>query len=138
MKISKVLRALVEDAKAAGTYWAEQAKLDFSLALERQRRAANITYAEIAKRIGSSPAYVSKVFRGDSNLTLETMSKLAQSAGGVLEIKIVNQLEVVQPWSKPPVRKSNAGHYTTGGVTYLNGPAAHRARCGQVETEQAA
>lgn len=140
MKISKALRELENEAKAAGTFWSEQAKLDFSVALERQRRLVNITYAEIAKRIGSSAAYISKVFRGDSNLTIETMSKLAESTGGTLEIKIVNKVAAATPSTPNQFRRAVGGHYTTGGVTYLNGPAAHRARCEAAagETEQAA
>lgn len=89
MKMNKVLSALVETARHSDSYWVEQAKLDFALALEQRRRAANMTGADIAAKIGTSAAYISKVFRGDSNCTMETMVKLARATGGQLDIRLL-------------------------------------------------
>ncbi|MGB4584774.1 MAG: helix-turn-helix transcriptional regulator [Rhodoferax sp.] len=86
MKMNKALSAMVETARQSDSYWVEQAKLDFALALEQRRRAANMTGADIAAKIGTSAAYISKVFRGDSNYTIETMvtkPKLTLIAGGI-------------------------------------------------------
>lgn len=52
----------------------------------------------MAKRIASSPAYISKVFRGDSNLTIESMVKLARATGGQLDIRIVDGATAVSHW----------------------------------------
>lgn len=89
MKVSKKIAAFLDHSKSADSYWVEEAKLNFSTSLETQRRSANLTYAAIAKKIGSSAAYITKVFRGDSNLTIETMVKLARSTGCKLEIRVV-------------------------------------------------
>lgn len=91
MTLSKKLKAFVEEAKKSDSYWVESAKLDFAMSLEKQRRAEQISYAGIAKKIASSAAYITKVFRGDSNLTIESMVKLSRAVGGELDIRIVDK-----------------------------------------------
>ncbi|MFM2276240.1 MAG: hypothetical protein RL211_2112 [Pseudomonadota bacterium] len=98
MKLSSSLKSYFDEARKTDGYWAEKAKIDFSIALDSQRDYAKVTYAEIAKRLGSSPAYVSKVFRGDTNLTIESMVKLARSIGGQLDIRIVDSAAAVSRW----------------------------------------
>jgi len=91
MKMNEALTALVETAQQNDSYWVEQAKLDFALALDQRRQLAHMTGADIAEKIGSSVGYVSKVFRGDSNFTLATMIKLARATGGQLDIRILDE-----------------------------------------------
>jgi len=100
MTLNKALRKFVDMAKTDDGHWVELAKLDFSSALEKQRRLAGINYAGIAKKIGSSAAYITKVFRGDSNLTIESMVKLARATGGSLKIQIVDEAPVAHRWDK--------------------------------------
>jgi transcriptional regulator with XRE-family HTH domain len=45
----------------------------------------------IANKLSTSAAYISKVFRGDTNLTIESMVKLARATGGRIEINIVDE-----------------------------------------------
>ncbi len=98
MGLSKALQKFAELAKGNDTYWIERAKLDFSMALENQRRGAGMTYAAIAKKIGTSAAYITKVFRGDANLTIESMVKLARSTGGRVNIQIVDEQADAKRW----------------------------------------
>ena len=44
-------------------------------------RAQGVSNAELARRMGTSAAYVTKLFRGNANLSLQTMVKLAQAIG---------------------------------------------------------
>lgn len=106
MKLSKSLQAFAEDAQADDAYWVEEAKMDFSTALEKQRRRAGLTYAAIAKRIGSSAAYITKVFRGESNLTIESMVKLARSTGGRVQIQIIDEAADTKLWVSTMVELS--------------------------------
>jgi len=99
MKLSKSLKTYLDAARKTDSYWVEKAKLDFSISLDSQREFAKITYADIAKRLGSRPAYISKVFRGESNLTIESMVKLARSAGGQVEIRIVDNAAALSRWN---------------------------------------
>jgi transcriptional regulator with XRE-family HTH domain len=112
MKMSKKLGAFFEQSKNTDSYWVEEAKLHFSTSLEAQRRASNMTYKAIAQKIGTSAAYITKIFRGDSNLTIETMVKLARSTGGRLEVHVVDASSKSVDWSlaslkfEPMVRPS--------------------------------
>ena len=69
---------------------AEGLKLDFALAINQMLEKRDITYADFARSVGVSPAYVSKVLRGDTNLTIETMVKLAMGVDGEVHLKITN------------------------------------------------
>lgn len=108
MKMSKGIRAFVENAKKTDSYWVEKAKFEFSLGLEKQRRLADMTYVSIAKKIGTSAAYITKVFRGDTNVTIETMVKLARATGGELNIAIVDKASVSVPWDVSKYRAAGS------------------------------
>lgn len=111
MKMSKALEAFLEESKNTDSYWVEQAKLEFSMSLEAQRRASKMSYVAIAKKIGSSAAYITKIFRGDSNLTIETMVKLARSTGGKLEVHVVDAESQTIRWTLP--KKTGIVHRPT-------------------------
>ena len=110
----KQLQAFADAAKQADAYWVERAKLAFAIGLEKQRVAAEMTYAAVAKKIGTSAAYITKVFRGDTNVTIETMVKLARATGGQLEIRVVNapgqrvQWETSALSGKPTITSASA------------------------------
>jgi transcriptional regulator with XRE-family HTH domain len=91
MKLSKNLRSFVENAKKEDFYWVEKLQLDFALELDRRRRALGMTGTEFAKELGVSRAYVSKVFRGDANLTIESMVKIARAAGARVNLSMVDE-----------------------------------------------
>lgn len=91
MKLSKALQSMENRAKQHDAYWITRAKLDFSVMLESCRRFADLSYKALAEKLGTSPAYVTKVFRGDANLTIESMVKLARATGGELKIEITHQ-----------------------------------------------
>ena len=88
---AKSLRRYLADAKKDDRYWIEHTKLDFAVALERRRRLSGLSYAAMAKTIGTSAAYITKIFRGDANLTIESMVKLARAAGGQVNIRIIDE-----------------------------------------------
>jgi len=87
----KSFKTLIETAKQRNSYWFETAKLDFSVELNRMFKRSRMTQAELANKIDSSPAYITKVFRGDTNFTIETMVKLAQAVDGELHIQITKK-----------------------------------------------
>lgn len=105
MKISKALKSLLQEVVKDDAYWVERAKLDFATGLEKQRRSAGMSYKDVADRIRSSAAYISKVFRGDSNLTIESMVKLARASGGCLEVRVVSEADVVHSWTPSAIQK---------------------------------
>ena len=90
MALNKKLAEFIAARKQSDSYWVESAKLDFSIEMEKKRKRAGLSYADIAEKIGSSAAYITKIFRGDANFTIESMVKLAKATGGKLDIKIID------------------------------------------------
>lgn len=80
-------------------YWAETVKIDFAVALSRVMQKIGMNKSKLAKTIGSSSAYITKVLRGDSNLTIESMVKLARATGGQVEITIKRLDDAASDWS---------------------------------------
>lgn len=130
MKTSKGIKAFLEKARQGDSYWVENAKLEFAVMLEQRRRMASMSLAELAKKIGTSAAYISKVFRGDSNLTIESMVKLARATGGQLDIRIVEPVSAVSHWdaSKFKILPKHSAKLTlvaSSSVTYVDTVAAN-------------
>lgn len=68
---------------------ASLARIGFEEDLYRLMQAEQITRSELARRIESSSAYISKVLNGTSNYTLQTMAKLAEAVGAIVQIRLV-------------------------------------------------
>jgi transcriptional regulator with XRE-family HTH domain len=47
-----------------------------------------MTRVELARRLGASPAYVTKILRGKVNFTLATMVRLSRAVGGELHVQL--------------------------------------------------
>lgn len=126
-KFSGTLKAFVEKAKQQDSYWVEETKLQFALALESQRKSAGMTYKAVAEKLGTSAAYITKVFRGDTNVTIESMVKLARATGGELEIKVVDAAAASDSaWAVASLKRRKAPLFATGAVpTYLSQAANH-------------
>ncbi len=73
------LAPLVATERKSFEWEFESLKLDIALAFEQERQFRGISYKELADLVETSPAYITKVFRGDSNLTLESMLKFARA-----------------------------------------------------------
>lgn len=73
-------------------YWVEKAKTDFAVKLETSMRRAGCSKAELARRINKSAAYITKVLRGDTNCTIETMVSLLRAVGSHFEIVATAQV----------------------------------------------
>jgi transcriptional regulator with XRE-family HTH domain len=81
-------RSFIERVEASLDYRADVAALSFVEELVRCMRQAEMSQAELARRLGASEAYVSKVLRGDANFTLATLVKLADAVGQELRLRM--------------------------------------------------
>lgn len=112
MKLNKKIAEYLAGRKQHDSYWVEQLKLDFSISLEKRRKNAGLSYADLAKKIGTSPAYVSKIFRGDANFTIESMVKLSRATGGKVDLRIIDENMTVNPsiWFASNIRRTQAAN----------------------------
>jgi transcriptional regulator with XRE-family HTH domain len=126
-KMNSPLRRFLAEARKGDSYWVEKIKLHFALALDDRRKAAGMTCKAVAEKAGVSGPYMTKVLRGDENLTIETMVKLAHSTGGRLSIDIVDAAVEEARWSRtslvsrvPPSWTASAAAVTSGEFTFLD------------------
>lgn len=82
-------RKLIRRARKSVEYWTQVSIRDFVRGLDARMDALDMNRAQLAEKIGASPAYVTKVMRGDVNFTLETMNKLAMATGGRVHVQVV-------------------------------------------------
>lgn len=98
MKISKKIHDFIEQAKKSDSYWVEKAKLDFALELNKFIKASRMSNKEVAERLGTSPAYITKILKGDANFTIESMVKAARAANAKVHISIIDDRESARSW----------------------------------------
>jgi transcriptional regulator with XRE-family HTH domain len=79
-----------------------------------------ISRAELARRMGTSRAYITKLLSGDANFTLQTMVKLALAVDGVLHLHISNK-DVAIRWQERAPEDPQAEE--TGGDEHAAGQA---------------
>ncbi len=139
MAINKKLAAYIAERKRTDVYWVESAKLDFAMALEKQMRLAGMNYATLATKIGSSAAYISKIFRGDTNMTIETMVKLTRASGAHLNIEIVSGVGAAQRWDNKILRSTTIGRspHVTAVCTTITEFANQQASNSEIESRAA-
>jgi transcriptional regulator with XRE-family HTH domain len=63
----------------------------FAVNLNQRMKKLGMRNKDLAETIGTSPAYISKVLRGDANYTVETMAKLAHAVNADLDIRMYDK-----------------------------------------------
>lgn len=91
-------RRMFEEAEQSVTYWAEASIVEFTEALWARMEEEGVSRAELARRLGTSKAYVTKVLGGNANFTLYSLAKLALAVGGKVRIGI----EPIEPKGRKP------------------------------------
>ncbi|WP_440064845.1 helix-turn-helix domain-containing protein [Pseudomonas syringae] len=89
------------------SYWLESAKQDFMISIHAIMSKENISKAALAEKIGCSPAYISKILKGDANFTIETMVKISRALDTKLCIHLSDPHESIQ-WLGVVSSKRNA------------------------------
>lgn len=80
---------------------AETIKLEFAVAIDAAIKSLGLSRKEIAAILQTSPAWVTKVLRGDVNLTIESMAKLCNAVGLKLQINVVAKHGAAAPLLMP-------------------------------------
>lgn len=109
MTFREVIASAIESADLD----VEAAKIDFALALGRLLEHSGISKADLAKRLGVSKPMVTRILRGDSNLTIETMVRAARAAHGCLHLHVAPEGQSVR-WLeifRSHVPRSNGPRY---------------------------
>ena len=78
---AKSFDELYKEARRKDAYRVADAIYSFTEELNRIAQLEGVSRAELARRLGTSAAYITKVFRGDANFTVESMVRLARAVG---------------------------------------------------------
>ena len=79
-------------------------KMDFAVEVEKAMETEGISKKELASRLGVAPARVTKILSGESNLTIETMQKIADALGCTLHLHLAEE-DINVNWFDVPKRK---------------------------------
>ena len=79
---------MVEEARETSEYWVEAAIIEFTMDVGRLMDEQGVSRAELARRLGTSRAYVTKLLGGNANFTLETMSKVAMALRAAVHVHV--------------------------------------------------
>lgn len=78
------------EVKKSLVYCQESSKVDFAIDLSALMDRKGVSRTQLSRLIGKSPAYVTKVLRGDSNFTIDSMVALVHGLGGALHFKVTD------------------------------------------------
>jgi len=98
MKKYKNFLEIWKELEKDESFEAEKKILDFTTTLYHFMKARNISKKELAERLNTSQAYITKVFRGNANFTIATMTKLASVLDGDLHIHVTPREQNVTRW----------------------------------------
>jgi len=88
-------------------YWVESMRFDFVQEVERLMQERGISRAELARRLGASPAYVTQMLKALFNPTLLTLAKVALALGARVKLELVPEQEPAgtKPMRPVPARR---------------------------------
>lgn len=94
---TKSFAALMPRLAATPEGQAAHVAVAFLVQVHGRMQAQGMSNAELARRMGTSSAYITRLFRGNANLSVQTMVKLAQTVGGSLRVELAEQANVGSP-----------------------------------------
>lgn len=96
MRLEK-LHLKLEDARKTFDYRLEEVLFSVAEQLCSHLENQNLTRSDLAKRMGVSGAYVTKILNGNPNLTIKSLLKLSDTLGKKLAIQLFHASEIVVP-----------------------------------------
>src|SRR5690606_6693715 len=88
--MTRSFKSRLSTIKKTHSYRVEKTKHEFVRGLTRLLKLKGISNSELAQRMETSNAYITKALRGDSNFTIDSMVKLAHAAGANLHIHVAD------------------------------------------------
>lgn len=99
-------RGMFREAESSVDYWTGLPIVEFTEDICRLMDEQKVSRAELARRLGTSRAYVTKLLGGDANFTLLTMVKVAMALGAAVHVHVADRNAVTRWRDKPSSRKS--------------------------------
>ncbi len=121
---------LYRQAERHHDYWIAGAILEFTESVVREMERQGLTRTALAERLGTTPAYVTKILRGRVNFTLATMVRLSRALGTNLQVRLGDgpRRERVQATVKPTAAPAPRAGRSSEVVVAASRPAARETR----------
>jgi transcriptional regulator with XRE-family HTH domain len=103
----------VSEVEGSPELAAEHIKLDFAVALERRMEQQGISRAELARKLGTSAAAITQTLRGDANLSIARMARLAHALDAVVHLHLApaqGKVRWLETHSGPSVPSAQLSH----------------------------
>ena len=100
---------LFKEAETHVDYWMAGPVIEFTEDLCRIMKEKRVSRAELARRIGTSRAYITRLLGGGANFTLLTMVKLAMALDGAVHIHISDKRAISKWRDKAPRKAAKKG-----------------------------
>lgn len=86
--MSRKWKEIFGEARRRDEYWVADFAYKFTEELFMLMERRGINKKQLAELMETSPAYITKIMRGDTNFTIETMVKLARRLDGKLSVHV--------------------------------------------------
>ncbi|AXQ28887.1 helix-turn-helix domain-containing protein [Solimonas sp. K1W22B-7] len=96
MSGNKTLANLVAEVRAEPSYGETFAVAHFLSEVNRLMEEQNITRSELAARLDSSPAFITKLLSANTNVTLRTMARVFHALGTRPQIAAVKSFSAIE------------------------------------------
>src|SRR5712692_4629103 len=87
-QVHEEIQAALKAARETHEYRAEGASIEFTDAMVTRMREAGVSRSELARMIKTTPAYISKILRGATNFSLDSMVKIANALNCELRVHL--------------------------------------------------
>ena len=115
-KWTEEYRKMLETSEGRKVSRQEQLLFDATELICRALADERVSRAELARRIGKSKPFVTQLLRGQNNMTLRTLSDLANALGYDVELGAVNPATAnricIEHWNGPTRCQATQSHYT--------------------------
>ena len=102
------LAKALASAEESVDYWRDIAVTDFTRDLHARMKSLKISQGELARRMGTSRPYVTKLLEG-GNFTLQTMVKLAMALDAVVRLRLEGTEERLAEQQAARLLRENRG-----------------------------
>lgn len=100
-------RQFVQEAESSVGYWADGPITEFIEDVWRLMEEQKVSRAELARRLGTSRAYVTKLLGGNANFTLQTMAKVAMALGSQVHVHVADRGALTRWIDEMPSQKED-------------------------------
>ncbi len=89
-------KQFLERVERAPTYWQQIVLVEFLESLYAQMTRKGMRPVDLARRLGKSAGYVSRMLNGQENPTIANLIRFARSVDGVLHVHVADRNAVVE------------------------------------------